>query len=181
MTGQSCNKSLDSGYTLIEVLIAIAIFSIGLMAMGALQNRSLMQTGEVGRKTEAWSLLEDQAERLKSLPFYANDNGIDDDGDGTVDEVDELFADENGLFPLATGNHSVDRLDGRYTVHWEVVDDQPIAQQDETVLPGVPVGDYTVSKTIAITVTLAGGNPQTDALAMAQFVKVWASDPGGIP
>lgn len=162
-----------SGYTIIEVLIAIAIFSIGIMAVSALQTSALMSTGRVGLITEAWAVLEDQAERLKSMPFYANDNNIDDDGDGTIDEVTEEMDD------LVAGPYNEPRLNGRLTVHWQVVNDVPIPQQDETVLPEVPVGNYTVSKTISVQVTRPGENPQTDALAEVEFVKTWAAD--GIP
>ena len=55
----------QSGFTLIEALIAIAIFSIGLMAVGALQASSLMRTGDVARRTQAWALLDEQVARLK--------------------------------------------------------------------------------------------------------------------
>jgi prepilin-type N-terminal cleavage/methylation domain-containing protein len=153
----------DSGFTLIEVLIAIAIFSIGLMAMGALQARSLMATGDVARKTEAWTIVDEQVALLKQLPFY-----------------DDVSAQSFPADLVDDGNwHTVNRLDGRYTVHWLVTDDQPIGQQDETVLPGVPVGDYTVSKTITVVATQAGGNPAADDLAQVQFVKTWAAS--GIP
>jgi len=162
-----------SGYTIIEVLIAIAIFSIGIMAVSALQTSALMSTGRVGLITEAWAVLEDQAERLKSMPFYANDNNIDDDLDGTIDELTEEMPD------LVAGNYNNPRLNGRLTVHWQVVNDVPIPQQDETVLPEVPVGNYTVSKTVSVQVTRPGENPQTDALAEVEFVKTWAAD--GIP
>ena len=62
--------SNDSGFTLIEVLLALVIFAIGLMAMGALQARTLLDTGDVARRTEAWTVVEQQAEFLKQLPFY---------------------------------------------------------------------------------------------------------------
>lgn len=166
--------SSDSGYTIIEALIAIAIFSIGIMAMGGLQASSLMSTGEIARKTEALAILEDQVETLKAMPFYPNDDGIDNNSDGTIDELTEEMPD------LVAGNaHNVNTADGRYTVHWQVVNDTPIPQQDETTLPGVPVGNYTVSKTISVQVTRAGGNFATDALGMVQFVKTWAAQ--GIP
>lgn len=96
MTSPVYVKSDDSGYTLIEVLIAIAIFSIGIMAMGALQASSLMQTGDIGRKTEALSILEQQADTLKAMPF----------GDDDLEEND----------------HSQASSDGRYDIHWRVED-----------------------------------------------------------
>lgn len=168
-----CSIAKDSGFTLIEVLIAIAIFSIGIMAMGALQTGSLMSTGEIASRTEALAILEGQAEILKALPFYANDDGSDNDSDGTVDEIEEEIPD------LVAGNHSAPRANGRYTVHWQVLNDTPIGQQDAATLKGVPAGNYTVSKTISIQVTRTGDDPGTDALGTVEFVKVWAAH--GIP
>jgi prepilin-type N-terminal cleavage/methylation domain-containing protein len=188
MIGRNLCSCEDSGYTLIEVLIALAIFSIGFMATGALQSYALKQTGDAAQKTEAWTILEDQVEYLKSLPFYANDNDVDDDGDGDTDEVDELFVDDDGNTPLDAGGHNENRLQNRYAVHWQVVNDRPFAQvavppinAGDPVLPDVGNGSYTVSKTVTVAVTRPGKDPQTEALAMAEFVKVWAADPGGIP
>lgn len=174
--------SFVNGFTLIEVLIALAIFSIGFLAMGALQTGALMQTGEIGRKTEAWAVLSDHVELLKAVPFYANDNHVDDDGDGTIDEIDELFDIDPGeakVYPLASGDHSADRVNGRYTVHWQVVDDEPIGEQDNRWSSSP--AKITVSKTITVTVTEAGGDAVADALASVEFVKVWAADSGAIP
>ena len=170
----ACKISSNAGYTIIEALIAIAIFSIGIMAMGALQASSLMSTGGIARKTEAMAILEDQVETLKAMPFYANDDGVDNDVDATIDEITEELPDL-----VADNTHNALRANGRYTVHWQVVNDTPIPQQNETTLPGVPAGNYTVSKTISVQVTLAGDNPATDALASVQFVKTWAAQ--GIP
>ena len=153
----------DAGFTIIEALIALAIFSIGLMAVGALQARSLMATGDVARRTEAWTLADQRAELLKPQRFY-------------VDYTTATFPPD-----LIAGAHddSGAPMDPRYTVHWLVEDDQPIGQQNETVLPGVVAGTYTVAKRITVAVTLPGGNPVTDALAQVQFVKVWWAT--GIP
>ncbi len=175
-------QSLESGYTLIEVLMAIAIFSIGLMAMGALQSGALLQTGDITRKTEAWTILEEEMNILKAMPFYANDDGVDNDGDGTTDEIAEEMPE------LAAGARNEPRAGGRYTVHWQIDDDVPIAavtmppvNANDPILPDVPAGTYTVAKTITVAVTMPGENPQTDgALATAQFVKVWAADSIGI-
>ena len=147
-----------SGFTIIEVLIAIAIFSIGLMAMGALQTRSLMKTGDVSRKTEAWALLAEQAERIKQLPFY--------DNVGAQIHPPALVAGGFG------GPRGVVSPDGRYTIQWQVADDEAIGLQNETALPGVPVGNYTVQKRITMVAMRPGGNPLTP-LAQVEFFKVW--------
>ncbi|BBO67497.1 hypothetical protein DSCA_14270 [Desulfosarcina alkanivorans] len=147
----------DSGFTLIEVLIAIAIFSIGLLAVGALQARSLMATGDVARKTEAWTIADEQVALLKAMPFYADDPPVNHPAD------------------LVAGTHTAVDLSGRYTVHWRVWDDDPINQQNATVLAGVPAGTYTVCKRITLAVTPLGGNPPDDTIAEVQFIKTWAA------
>ena len=156
----------DSGFTLIEALMAIAIFSIGLMAVGALQARSLMDTGDVARKTEAWTLADEQATLLKTMPFYQD----------PATQTFPVGLDENG----GGFAHQVNRqINSTYTVHWQVVDDQPIAAVDTTatVLSGMPAGIFTVSKTITIVVTRQGGNPANirDRLAQLEFIKTWAA------
>ncbi len=147
-----------SGFTIIEVLAAIAIFSVGLMAMGALQTRTLINTGNVARKTEALALLAEQAERIKQLPFYVNV--------GAQTHPPALDAGGFG------GPRSVVSPDGRYTVQWRVWDDEVMGTEDETVLTGVPVGDYTVQKRIIMVAFQTGGNPGLP-MAQVEFFKVW--------
>lgn len=177
------NRS-NRGFTIIEVLIALAIFSIGLMAMSALQSSSLMATGDIAKSTEAWAVLEDHVDRLKEMPFYANDNNNDDNGNGVTDEWTETMPDlvDTGVTQTRA------MLNNRYTVHWRVVDDLPIGQVTmppanaaAPLLAGssgaaVPNGTYTVSKTISVWVTLPGGNPlnTNEILASCQFVKTWS-------
>ena len=179
---KSINPS-NAGFTIIELLISLAIFSIGLLAMSALQSSSLLATGNVGKKTEAWTVLNNHVERLKAMRFYENDNGLDDDGDGTVDEFDETMPD------LSAGIHAPQLVLGRYIVHWQVVDDLPIGpvtmppptDTSPQIEGAVPAGTYTVSKTISVQVTLgttlvavvtppATGN----RIASCQFVKAFS-------
>jgi hypothetical protein len=146
--------SNDSGLTIIEALIALAIFSIGLMAMGALQARSLMDTGDVARKTEAWTIADEQATLLKEMPFMNT---------ATWTTPPALVA----------GNHQV--TNGRYDVHWTVFDGPAFGAGavNALFLPGVPAGNYTVDKRIIVSVTPVGGNPPNDTIAEVQFVKTW--------
>ncbi len=176
----------QSGFTLIEILIAVAIFSIGIMAMGALQNNSLMRTTRSVDKTQAMAFLEDTVERLIDMPFYDNEDGNNDDAiyDADVDETDELcnyagWTDQGAFLPLdVNGNpHSVtwNALYPGLTANWMVTDDQPIPQR-VNIWTGVPA-NITVSKTISLWITNSSGQ----TIATTEIVKVWGSDAGGIP
>lgn len=155
MKGKRMNSrrslSNEAGFTLIELMMAIAIFSIGLMALGALQTRSQMGTRDLTRKTEAWTIAEEQKETLVSTRFM-------DTATWTVPAA------------LTAGTQQFTHANGRYDVHWNVEDDRPIPAQNAAVLSQVPAGTYTVCKLITVWVTPVGGN---ERLAEIQFVKTW--------
>ena len=161
----------DSGFTLIEVLIAIAIFSIGILAMGLLQSHSLMRTGDIARKTEAWVIAAGEAERLKALRFYT------DPATGTYPaDLDSAVNHDNRPAPPPYNT--------RYDLHW-LVEDNPASipawnNTTNPVLPGVGGGTYTVAKRITIVVTQSGGTADyvtsnDDEIARLQFYKTWAA------
>lgn len=105
------------GFTLVEVLIAMAIFSIGILAMYAMQGAAIKGNGEAGQITVAVQVMSDQIERIAgssysdpilsvgnhtstlSLPIGINQctwnvtewssDGVDNDNDSVVDEIDE--------------------------------------------------------------------------------------------
>ena len=91
-------KGCQQGFTLIEVLIAMAIFSLGIMAVGAMQINSNNSNASARIHTEEYTWVVDQIERLTALPY--------DDAD------------------LTAGDHSV--VQGPYTVEWTVADDDPV-------------------------------------------------------
>ncbi len=164
----SCSRLLtnSSGFTILEVLIAMAIFSIGLLAVGALQTRSLVETGDAAKKTEAWTALEQQVDELKQMDFYADDPP-------TTFPADLM---DNG-----STWHTQNYLDNRYTVHWLVDDDNPLGTQTAAVIANVPSGTYTVCKTITVVITRAGDDPdvQSERLGAVEFIKTWAAT--GLP
>ncbi|MBR9985147.1 MAG: hypothetical protein KFF68_04495, partial [Desulfosarcina sp.] len=92
------------------------------------------------------------------LPFY----------DNVVAQTHPAALDEGGF----GGPRGVVSPDGRYIIQWTVDDDEAIGLQDETALPGVPVGNYTVQKRITMVAMRPGGNPLTP-LAQVEFFKVW--------
>ncbi|MEJ2165264.1 MAG: prepilin-type N-terminal cleavage/methylation domain-containing protein [Desulfobacterales bacterium] len=92
-------KKGGQGFTLLEVLIAIAIFSIGILAVGTMQINSVNSNTGARIHTEASTWLVDRIERMAAMSY-------DDPA-------------------LAAGTHSVDQ--GIYTISWTVVDDSPVA------------------------------------------------------
>lgn len=161
------NRIRDNrGFTMIEALLAFAIFAIGFLAVGSMQINALTRTNSARRVSEAAVLADSQVEKLASLPFYADHNGFDDDHDGTVDNYD--------LLPdLTAGDHmDNDAWTGPFTIHWTVVDDTPLA--------AYPAGIYTVGAPLtrckSIRVWVTPDNRPGDTLAEQECIKVFSAD-----
>jgi len=86
----------EKGFTLIEVLIAIAIFSIGMLAIGALQIGAMQGATTARTNTELTAFAEDRMEWMTRESY----DDLDD-----LDNVTELF------------------YDGRFSVSWDVEED----------------------------------------------------------
>jgi len=89
----------SQGFTLLEVLIALAIFSVGILAVGALQINSANTNTGARIHTEESTWVTDQIERLTAQDY---------------DNAD-----------LIAGDHEV--VQGPYTIQWTVADDSPVA------------------------------------------------------
>ena len=59
----------DHGFTLIEVLIALAVFSIGILAVGSMQFKSTRGSTNARTLTEASIWAQDRVETLMSIPY----------------------------------------------------------------------------------------------------------------
>ncbi len=148
----------SGGFTFIEVLVALAIFSIGLLAVGLMQLQGIHSTRTSREKTEALNLAETQTERLMAMPFYLDDNGLDDDHNGDID-----FYDINP--GLAPGVFSDDAdWTGRYRVNWSITDNTP--------LPAVNgPAPFPLIRAKTITVWVTPDDRPNQILIHIQFVK----------
>ena len=63
----------DKGFTLIEVLIALAIFSIGILAVASMQLTARLQSRNSSEITEATAIAYNQMEELMLRSFDDND------------------------------------------------------------------------------------------------------------
>ena len=108
-------KDNQEGFTLIEVLIAMAIFAVGILALAGLQVTYIGGNASAQMQTEATALGAQVIEQLKSLPFDAA----------------ELDPAANPHQPPAGGS-------GPYDVRWTVADNTPVNNAktiDVTVTP----------------------------------------------
>ena len=96
-------KKNNDGFTLIEVLIGMAIFTIGILAVATLQASSTKSNASARRITEATALAESKIEDLMLLPYdHADLNPVDSPYEEIIEpyainwDVTEIDLDENG-------------------------------------------------------------------------------------
>lgn len=100
----------QDGFTLIEVLIALTIFAVGLLAIAAMQTSAIRMNSTGNRVTELSTLGIDRLENLMSLPY--SDPWLEQAGNppGGVDS--------------AGNTHQINTADG-YLLSWNIADNKP--------------------------------------------------------
>ena len=136
----------ENGFTLMEVLIAVAIFSIGILGVAALQSGSIKGNTSARGATDIAVIASDCLEMLRSLPYddpaldadvgvfnlAQDDDDVDNDYDGFIDEANEA---------------------GPITVQYTVIGDWPMER----------------AKTVVVTVTHRGASVQKQVV-MQQII-----------
>ena len=95
---ETLNK--EDGYTLIEVLIAITIFAIGLLAVASMQTSAIRMNSTAGKLTNLSTWGMDKIEELSALPY----------SDPLLDSAVNPYQEQLG----------------DYTISWTVIDNNPI-------------------------------------------------------
>jgi type IV pilus assembly protein PilV len=103
---ESIKNSRNQGFTLIEILIAMAIFAIGILAVGSMQIAAINTNAAARNSMTVVTIAKDRAEKLTALAYdhadlvgsadpgtlhtpAAGADGIDNDEDGQIDEAGE--------------------------------------------------------------------------------------------
>jgi len=116
-------KSNEKGFTLIEILIAIVVFAIGILAVGKMQIAAIKGNYFANDLTRATTLAQDRMEKLISLSYIDNDL-LDTDGDGTNQALN--FGLDDNTTVTADHNDPNNPVDSRYNIFWNIAPDYPI-------------------------------------------------------
>jgi len=114
----------NQGYTLVEVLIAMAIFAVGFLALASLQIKSISQNASSRMATDATTMAVESMERLISLPYNHA-------------ELDQ-----------GTNPHSMPATEG-YAIEWNIQDDVPITATKTIVINVTGANPYARPITIS--------------------------------
>ena len=123
-------KLKQEGYTLVEILIAIAIFAFGLLAVATMQVRAIKTNAIASGISQGLTLGQAKVEELMNLS-YGHDDLKDFDGDGTGEDLDNDGVDDDGEnFGLSHTEGEADKNtpennDG-YTICWNIAVDEPV-------------------------------------------------------
>jgi len=104
----------DKGFTLLEVMIALLIFSVGIVALYGVQTQTIGQNYTARRITTASTWAAEKAEDLLTLTYK---DLVDKDNDGVAGLADST---------TATADGSETSPDGVYTLLWNVAVNTPI-------------------------------------------------------
>jgi prepilin-type N-terminal cleavage/methylation domain-containing protein len=124
-------KLKQEGYTLIEILIAIAILAFGLMAVATMQVTAIKTNAIASGISQGLTLGQAKVEELMNLSY--NHSELDDDGggisNGTGQDADDDGVDDDGdNFGLddTTGADGSEANGSRYTTYWNIAVDEPV-------------------------------------------------------
>ncbi|MEA1866846.1 MAG: prepilin-type N-terminal cleavage/methylation domain-containing protein [Thermodesulfobacteriota bacterium] len=130
----------EKGFTLIEILIAIAIFAFGILAIAAMQIKTIQGNSFAGGMTGASHIAQNKMEELIALPFNdAQLNDANDDRDAGLDKPtnNEVLAAGNALIAdgVAGSPDYAQQILGpdgirNYYVYWNV---SPVGNSRKTV------------------------------------------------
>lgn len=117
-------KNDNLGFTLIEVVIAMVILGVGILAAAQMQVGATNRNTYAGRLTQAVTESQNHFEFLAGLPYddpnfpgLSDDEWDDTDGDGLAGLDDDT---------AATADGNTTSPDGRFNIFWNVALNEPI-------------------------------------------------------
>jgi type IV pilus assembly protein PilV len=107
----------EDGYTLIEVLIAITIFAVGLLAVAGMQTSAIRMNSTAGKLTNLSTWGMDKVEELLAYPY------------------------SHPLLDSAGNPHQ--EVLGDYTISWTIIDNNPVSNTKNITVSVIGQGKRT--------------------------------------
>ncbi|MBW1773890.1 MAG: prepilin-type N-terminal cleavage/methylation domain-containing protein [Deltaproteobacteria bacterium] len=136
----------QEGFTIIEVIVAISILTVGLLAVASMQVTGMHANAHARNVTEGINWAQDKLEELIALPYDDPNNLglIDTDNDGLLGLGNNI---------AATADYSETR--GRFTICWNIAEDEPVASS-KTIRIYVNWQDKGVTKRVLLNYIRSG-------------------------
>lgn len=115
----------QAGFSLIEALIALVVLSVGLLGVAALQTQALLQSRDAYLTSQATSLVQDMADRIRAnadaMSDYEHTAGSSPpSGNSLADnDVKDWLADLTTTLPQGQANIVVNGREADITVTWQ--------------------------------------------------------------
>ena len=111
---ESSRKDNERGFTLIEVIVAISILTVGILAVASMQIKAMGGNYFSSGVTESTTLAQDKLEELITVPY--------------------------GDAQLSAGTHNEASPPTGYTIAWEVINDNPVTNTKLITITVTPQG-----------------------------------------
>ena len=105
----------QAGFTIVEVLVALAIFAIGLAGIGSLLGTTVRANGLAAQLTAATQLTQDKLEELRNTPYTAVASGADSTGLTETGEAGGIYT---RTWTVTTGTPAATAKTVVVTVGW---------------------------------------------------------------
>jgi len=142
----TANGKRQAGFTILEVLVAISILTVGLLAVASMQVAGMNTNNHARNVTEGMNLAQDKLEELIALPYDDPNNlGLQDtDNDGL-----------QGLGNATAGTADYSETRDHFTIYWNIADNQPVASS-KTIRIIVTWQDRTATKRVIMNYIRSG-------------------------
>lgn len=163
MKAQKRNR--QAGFTLIETLMAMAIFTIGILGLFGMQTAVIKKNLTANNITNGAAWATDQVEQLISLSYnHYQMQDLDNDGCVGLNDSPVLPPPRN----IPDGNNSSGATEPRYNIYWNVA--------QGCVISALPVGSEADGseyrpKYLRIIVTRQNGNGTETEVAVFNYIK----------
>ena len=117
----------EKGFTLIELMIAMIVLGIGILALIEMQVAAMSGNSSANQMTIATTLAQDQIERLKGLSFFDNaliDTNVGNNGALTTPPNAASFDQTDAGNPINESGGTTGLT--RYRRFWNIADNTPI-------------------------------------------------------